>query len=68
MKDCNYCLLFILLELIFFFALSLIPLVVIGVPIDCFSFFMIFGYSIGITILIKEFIIDVIIEEFKENE
>ena len=68
MKEGNYCLMYISLFLIFFFIFSLIPLVVIGVPIDGFSFFMIFGSSLGMSIIIMEFLVEEIIEEFKKED
>ena len=71
MKEGNYCLMYIALILIFFFMFLLIPLVVIGVAMDGFTFFMVFGSSIGMTIIIMEFLVEEIediINELKRSE
>ena len=71
MKEDNYCLMYITLFLVFFFMFSLIPLVVIGVAMDGFTLFMVFGYSFGMAIIIMEFLVEEIedfINELKKGE
>ena len=68
MKEGNYCLMLLVLTLVFFFIFSLIPLVIIGVAIDVFSFFLILGSSLGMGIIILEFLIEDIAEYIKGSE